>query len=113
MNLKKNSKLSRFEQELRKQVFLEEEQEEDLPVLVKVASGTPEEFRIMLNVFVEEYCKKRGYRISTVSNLVETVSHSGSYSYRTEYYQAKDAKATKTNHTYELSQTFIFVKDTK
>ena len=113
MELRKHPKVSRFEEMLREKVSSEAKNEEGLPVLVKVASGTPEEFQIMLNVFAEEYCNKRGYRISTVSNLVETTFKSGSITYKSNRVDVKDGMATRTDNTYDLSQTFVFVKDTK
>lgn len=78
--------------------------------IVRTVSGSPNRFQNKIDELVNELCNEKGYRIAQVSNLVQ--SDAGGYSEsRNKPGGYASEKQTTIVRNFELSQTFVFVKE--
>lgn len=78
--------------------------------IVRTVSGSPMYFQKDIDELVNELCNIKGYRIAQISNLVQ--SDTGGYSEsRNKPGGYVGEHETRHVRNFELSQTFVFVKE--
>ena len=73
-------------------------------IIVRTVSDYPNRFQKKIDELVNELCNENGYRITTISNLVQ--SDLGVVTSLSNY-----GKKSVSEKSYALSQTFVFEKE--